>query len=80
MNRAAYWAYCTCLWNRLLFAGRASGGLSYDIVPGQPDSSILYYRIATHDQVIQMPEVGKQLVHEEGVALIREWIAKMPKP
>lgn len=63
-----------------LFAGRASGGLSYDIVPGQPDSSILYYRIATHDQMIQMPEVGKQLVHEEGVALIREWIAKMPKP
>lgn len=63
-----------------LFAGRASGGLSYDIVPGKPDESILYYRIATHDLVIQMPEIGKQMVHDEGVALIREWIEKMPKP
>ena len=25
-----------------------------------------------------MPELGKRLVHEEGVALIREWIAAMP--
>ena len=25
-----------------------------------------------------MPELGKRLVHEEGVALVREWIAAMP--
>ena len=25
-----------------------------------------------------MPELGKRLVHDEGVALIREWIAVMP--
>jgi hypothetical protein len=24
-----------------------------------------------------MPELGKRLVHEEGVALIRQWIAAM---
>jgi hypothetical protein len=27
-----------------------------------------------------MPELGKRLVHDEGVALIREWIAAMPVP
>jgi len=27
-----------------------------------------------------MPELGKRLVHEEGVALIREWIAAMEDP
>ena len=26
-----------------------------------------------------MPELGKRLVHDEGVALIREWIANMPE-
>ncbi len=25
-----------------------------------------------------MPELGKRLVHDEGLALIREWIAAMP--
>jgi hypothetical protein len=25
-----------------------------------------------------MPELGKRLVHEEGVALVRQWIAAMP--
>jgi hypothetical protein len=25
-----------------------------------------------------MPELGKRLVYDEGVALIREWIAAMP--
>jgi hypothetical protein len=24
-----------------------------------------------------MPELGKRLVHEEGVALVRQWIAAM---
>ena len=27
-----------------------------------------------------MPELGKRLVHEEGVALVRQWIAAMPDP
>jgi hypothetical protein len=36
------------------------------------------FRIASTDPGIMMPELGKRLVHEEGVALIREWIAAMP--
>jgi uncharacterized repeat protein (TIGR03806 family) len=59
-------------------AGIGSGGLAYDIVPGQPDQSIMVYRIASTHPGVMMPELGKRLVHEEGVALIREWIAAMP--
>jgi uncharacterized repeat protein (TIGR03806 family) len=59
-------------------AGIGSGGLAYDIVPGQPGQSILVYRIASTHPGVMMPELGKRLVHEEGVALIREWIAAVP--
>jgi uncharacterized repeat protein (TIGR03806 family) len=59
-------------------AGHGSGGLDHDIVPGQPDRSILAFRIASTHPGIMMPELGKRLVHEEGVALIREWISAMP--
>ena len=58
-------------------AGLGSGGLQYDIVPGQPDQSILAYRIASTHPGVMMPELGKRLVHDEGVALVRQWIASM---
>jgi hypothetical protein len=59
-------------------AGEASNGLKYDIVPGQPDQSILVYRMESTRPGIMMPEVGRSLVHTEAVALVREWIAEMP--
>lgn len=58
-------------------AGRGSGGLNYDIVPGKPDQSILYYRIKSDDPGVMMPELGKKLVHDEGVKLIEQWIREM---
>jgi uncharacterized repeat protein (TIGR03806 family) len=58
-------------------AGQGSGGRAYDIVPGKPDDSILAFRIASTHPGIMMPELGKRLVHEEGVALIRHWISEM---
>jgi len=61
-------------------AGRGSGGLEFDIVPGKPDESILAFRIASTHPDVMMPELGKRLVHEEGLALIREWIAAMDDP
>jgi uncharacterized repeat protein (TIGR03806 family) len=60
-------------------AGRGSGNLRYDIEPGNPEASILHYRMASADPGIMMPELGKSLVHAEGVALIREWIASLVK-
>lgn len=58
-------------------AGRGAGDLNYDIVPGKPEASILLYRIASTEPGVSMPEIGRSQVHEEGVALIREWIAHM---
>lgn len=58
-------------------AGRGSGGRFFDIVPGKPDESILTYRIESTELGVMMPELGRRLVDEEGVALIREWIARM---
>ncbi len=58
-------------------AGRGSGGRLYDIVAGNPDASILVYRIQSKEPGVMMPELARRLVDEEGVALIREWIANM---
>ena len=57
--------------------GRGSGNLQYDIVPGDPDHSIMIYRMESTEPEIRMPELGRNLVHAEGVTLIREWITAM---
>lgn len=56
-------------------AGRGSGGRLVDIAPGQPDASILLYRMASTEPGIAMPELGRNVPHAEGVALVRAWIA-----
>lgn len=55
-------------------AGKGSGGRLFGIEPGKPDESILLYRLESTDPGEQMPEIGRHLVHEEGVKLIRDWI------
>lgn len=58
-------------------AGRGSGGRQFDIHPGKPDQSILLYRLDSDDPGIMMPELGRTLIHEEAVDLIRDWIASL---
>jgi uncharacterized repeat protein (TIGR03806 family) len=58
-------------------AGSGTGGHKYSIVPGDPDSSIMSYRMASTDPGSMMPELGRSLAHAEGVALIQQWIAEM---
>lgn len=58
-------------------AGRGAGDNRFDIVPGKPDESILIFRLDSTDPGIMMPELPRRLVHEEAVALLREWIATM---
>ncbi|MGB6317677.1 MAG: hypothetical protein WBG08_03505, partial [Litorimonas sp.] len=58
-------------------AGSGTGGRIFSIVPGQPDESILTYRLASTKPGAMMPELGRSLAHDEGVALIRDWIADM---
>lgn len=61
-------------------AGRGSGGLRVSVEPGHPEASILAYRMASTEPGVMMPELGRSLTHEEGLALIRQWIAGMPAP
>ena len=58
-------------------AGRGTNGLDYDIVPGDPESSILWYRTQTEEIGEMMPDIGRSLRHDEGVALIAEWIRRL---
>lgn len=58
-------------------AGGGSGGRQFSIVPGQPDESILIYRLEATAPDVRMPELGRQLVDQEGVALIRAWIESL---
>lgn len=58
-------------------AGRGSAGLAFAIAPGAPDQSYLVARMASLEPGIAMPELGRATVHEEGLALIRQWIGEM---
>ena len=57
--------------------GRGSGDRTYDIYPGRPEESILIYRMQHSDPAIAMPELGRSVVHAEGVGLISDWIRAM---
>lgn len=59
-------------------AGGGAGDLQYSIVPGAPQQSILLYRMRSMEPDEMMPELGRSLVHTEGVELISRWIAEMP--
>ncbi len=54
------------------------GDLRYDLVPGRPDESILIYRLESTAPKVSMPALGRDVVHEEGVRLLRQWIASLP--
>jgi uncharacterized repeat protein (TIGR03806 family) len=60
-------------------AGRGSGGLRYAIAPGSPAQSYMLYRLKSTEPGIAMPELGRSMTHEEGVKLLSDWIAAMPK-
>ena len=59
-------------------AGRGSGDDLFVIEPGHPDQSILVHRIASTEPGVLMPELGRTVVDEKGLALIREWITALP--
>lgn len=60
-------------------AGKGSGNLIYDIVPGHPEESILIYRMKSNDPSIRMPEIGRSTVHKEGIDLLEEYIVTLAK-
>ncbi len=62
---------------RPVAAGRGAGGHDFSVLPGQPDKSILLYRMDSAEPGIAMPELGKASVDKQGVAVVRRWIAEM---
>ncbi|HJM71113.1 MAG TPA: SO2930 family diheme c-type cytochrome, partial [Gammaproteobacteria bacterium] len=65
------------IYKKPVAAGRGSGGLSYSIVPGHPDESILLYRMLSNEPDVMMPESGRTLMHDEAIELVSEWITEM---
>ncbi|HET9231766.1 MAG TPA: SO2930 family diheme c-type cytochrome, partial [Vitreimonas sp.] len=62
---------------RPVAAGRGSAGFDFSIEPGHPERSILLHRMQSTDPGVMMPELGRTLVDERAVALMRDWIAGM---
>jgi len=58
-------------------AGNGSGGFKYDIVPGDSSTSITTHRMDSNETDVRMPEIGRSIIHDEGVALVQEWIDSM---
>jgi hypothetical protein len=48
--------------------------LTYDVVPLDPDNSLLLCRVKSTDSIEMMPPVGRTVTHTEAVALIDAWI------
>lgn len=66
------------IWRRPVAAGRGSGGLEYDIDPGRPETSILLHRMNSVEPGVMMPELGRSLVDQDGVALVRDYLRSLP--
>jgi len=62
---------------RPVAAGRGSGGLEFDILPGHPDKSILLYRMGNLEGGISMPEVGRSSIDAEAQDLVTRWIKEL---
>jgi uncharacterized repeat protein (TIGR03806 family) len=60
---------------RPVAAGRGSGGRSFSIAPGEPDASILVHRMESNEPGVMMPQFGRTVAHDEGVALVRAYVA-----
>lgn len=58
-------------------AGPGAGGLDYDIVPGDPEASVMIFRMASVAPQIKMPELAKSVVHDEGTQVVADWIASL---
>jgi uncharacterized repeat protein (TIGR03806 family) len=69
-----HWGYCK---DRPSAAGGGTCGLLFDIVPGKPGESILICRVNSTQTKEKMPTVGRNLVHTEGVNLLRDWISSL---
>lgn len=59
-------------------AGQGTGDFSFDVVPGQPERSIMVYRMQSTDPGAMMPELGRSTRHDAGIELVSQWIRAWP--
>jgi len=64
---------------RPVAAGRGAGNLDFDVVPGDPAHSILFYRMGNLEAGVSMPEIGRSTVDPAGMAVVERWIAGMKR-
>ncbi|HEX4340858.1 MAG TPA: SO2930 family diheme c-type cytochrome [Polyangiaceae bacterium] len=64
------WGFC----KQPASAGGATCGRQFDVVPGNPDDSIMTCRLESQLAKVKMPPVGRNLVHAEAVSLMHDWI------
>ena len=64
---------------RPVAAGRGSGNLDFDVVPGDAAHSILYFRMASLEGGIAMPELGRAAVDPAGLTAVKRWIGEMKR-
>ncbi len=58
-------------------AGAGTGNRRWGIRPGHPEESILVYRLESDEADKMMPEIGRSTVHEEGAALVTDWVKSL---
>lgn len=47
------------------------------ITPGNPAKSVMHYRLSSVNENNRMPLLGRTIVHDEGVALLNQWISSL---
>ncbi|MEL6345768.1 MAG: SO2930 family diheme c-type cytochrome [Myxococcota bacterium] len=58
-------------------AGEGGENREFDIIPGDPEQSILWFRTDTEDIGAMMPDIGRSLTHTPASDLIWRWIEEM---
>lgn len=64
---------------RPVAAGRGAGNLEFGVVPGNPEHSILLYRMKSLEGGVAMPELGKATLDPEGIAAVEAWVRGMKR-
>jgi len=57
-----------------------ASGLQKVIVPGHPERSAVYLRMKSQNFTFMMPQLGRSVVHEEGIKLVADWIRSLQAP
>jgi len=47
------------------------------ITPGNPDKSVMHFRLNSTNENTRMPLLGRTIVHDEGVELMEDWISSL---